>query len=99
MGLGIPNYGRLDRDMARKREQKNDVAIKNRKQCQPIGIYCLPIIETENTLIRCIFCGHPVFQTYNRVLYISAYPSTPVERAVHDTIHCKRCGQPYSKLV
>lgn len=89
---------RIDRDLQRKREQK-ETSNKSRKDKQPIGIYCLPIIETENTLIRCIFDGHPILETRNRVLYISAYPATAVQRAVHDTIRCKRCGQPYTKLV
>ncbi len=85
--------------MQRRREHKSESVVKIRSGKQPIGIYCLPIIETEDTTIRCMFCGHPILETRNRVLYLSAYPSTAVQRAVHDTIICKRCKQPYTKLV
>lgn len=94
MGLG-PDARRLDREFSR----KPVIEVQKRGDKAPVSIFLLPVIETEKCTIFCMFCGHPVVEIYNRVAYVSTYPSHFRGKVAADEIICKRCKQRYIKIV
>lgn len=91
---------RLDKQMAQqKRRDDKHYHGGNRAACEPIAIYLQPIIQTEETRLHCFFCGNPFIEVRNKILYISAYPAHTYEKVSSDRITCKRCKQPYIKVV
>lgn len=89
----------LDRSMAHSSRWKNTEKVVNRADKEPVPIYMLPIIETEETKLHCIFCGHPFCDVRNKVMYVSTFPPHTFNKVASDKLHCKRCKQRYIKIV
>jgi hypothetical protein len=95
----------IDRELDRAAAIKRRMALNNppkpvsRAAQEPIAIYMLPIIETENCKMHCLFCGNPFIEIRNKVMYISAYEPHHTNKVAADRISCKRCKQRYIKLV
>lgn len=60
-----------------------------------VSIYLDSIIGRRFEMLRCIYCGHPILETVNKVKHIVDNPGENDNLDVGLIIQCKRCKQRY----